>query len=124
MTTKDGLALIASPARLSRELLRRQVKCLTEDGQTHNGPLSLEELGRMSLRDMSALQAGAGKHGRRGRAACRGRHGQTGAKRWAGLKQLDACLLALVRLSGMGLAGCACPCLCPALFLCLKPYNP
>lgn len=59
VTTKDGLALIASPARLSRELLRRQVKCLTEDGQTHNGPLSLEELGRMSLRDMSALQAGA-----------------------------------------------------------------
>ena len=39
VTTKDGLALIASPARLSQELLRRQVKCLTEDGRTHNGPL-------------------------------------------------------------------------------------
>ncbi len=54
--TKDGLALIASPSRLSTELLRRQVKCLTEDGQTHNGPLSLEELGRLSLRDMAAIQ--------------------------------------------------------------------
>lgn len=57
VTTKDGLALIASPSRLSTELLRRQVKCLTEDGQTHNGPLSLEELGRLSLRDMAAVQA-------------------------------------------------------------------
>ena len=59
VTTKDGLALIASPARLSQELLRRQVKCLTEDGRTHNGPLGLEELGRLSLRDIAAVQAGA-----------------------------------------------------------------
>ncbi len=59
VTTKDGLALITSPARLSRELLRRQVKCLTEDGRTHSGPLGLEELGRLSLRDIAAVQAGA-----------------------------------------------------------------
>lgn len=59
VTTKDGLTLIASPARLSQELLRRQVKCLTEDGRTHNGPLGLEELGRLSLRDIAAVQAGA-----------------------------------------------------------------
>ena len=59
VTTKDGLALVASPARLARELLRRQVKCLAEDGLTHNGPLGLEELGRLSLRDIAAVQAGA-----------------------------------------------------------------
>lgn len=57
VSTKNGLALIASPSRLAQELLRRQVKCLTENGQTHNGPLSLEELGRLSLRDMAAVQA-------------------------------------------------------------------
>ena len=59
VSTKDGLALVTSPSRLSQELLRRQVKCLTEDGQTHNGPLSLEELDQMSLRDMAAVQSGA-----------------------------------------------------------------
>lgn len=84
VTTKDGLALIASPARLSQELLRRQVKCLTEDGRTHNGPLGLEELGRPVPARYRRGAGRGGKHGRGGRPARRGRHGQAGAKLWRG----------------------------------------
>lgn len=59
VAAKDGLALVSSPARMGMELLRRQIKCLTEDGQTHNGPLGPDELGRLSVRDLSAVQAAA-----------------------------------------------------------------
>lgn len=57
--TKDGVALVSSPARMGQELMRRQIERLEEGGQTHNGPLSLEELGRLSLRDLAAVQAAA-----------------------------------------------------------------
>lgn len=55
--TKDGVALVSSPARMGQELMRRQIDRLEEGGQTHNGPLSLEELGRLSMRDLAAVQA-------------------------------------------------------------------
>lgn len=57
---KDGtLSLVMSPARMGREALRRQVARLEgEGGQTFEGPLGVEELGRLSGRDLAALQAG------------------------------------------------------------------
>lgn len=57
---RDGtLSLVLSPARMGREVLRRQIAHLkTEGGETFDGPLGVEELGRMSGRDLAALQAG------------------------------------------------------------------
>lgn len=57
---KDGtLSLVMSPARMGREALRRQVSSLEgESGETFDGPLAVEELGRLSGRDLAALQAG------------------------------------------------------------------
>ncbi|WP_299733986.1 phage tail assembly protein [uncultured Endozoicomonas sp.] len=51
--TPDGYQLVSSPARMGLELLRRQVKKLG----VMNGPLSLEDLRRLSSDDLSLLQA-------------------------------------------------------------------
>jgi phage FluMu protein gp41 len=58
---RDGtLALVGSPARMGREILRRRVACLRGDGgQKHQGPLSLTELDRMSPEDFKAVQDAA-----------------------------------------------------------------
>ena len=58
---KDGtLSLVMSPARMGREALRRQIaKLEAEDGQQYDGPLSVEELARLSSRDLAAVQTGA-----------------------------------------------------------------
>ncbi len=58
---KDGtLSLVMSPARMGREALRRQItKLEAEDGQQYDGPLSVEELARLSGRDLAAVQTGA-----------------------------------------------------------------
>lgn len=57
---KDGtLSLVMSPARMGREALRRQIARLEgESGESYDGPLSVEELSRLSGRDLAALQAG------------------------------------------------------------------
>ncbi len=57
---KDGsLSLVMSPARMGREALRRQVLRLTsEAGESLDGPLGIAELGRLSGRDLAAIQAG------------------------------------------------------------------
>ena len=53
---RDGaLSLVMSPARMGREALRRQEG---ESGESYDGPLSVEELSRLSGRDLAALQAG------------------------------------------------------------------
>lgn len=54
--SKGGIALVSSPARMGTELLRRQVLSLHGDGPMHNGPLSTEELGRLTMRDFDALR--------------------------------------------------------------------
>lgn len=41
------------------ELLRRQVKRLRGGDSTHNGPLSVEELGRLSIADFERLRLAA-----------------------------------------------------------------
>lgn len=56
VTTGGTVALVSSPARMGVELLRRQIARLTENDATHNGPLSRDELGRLSMRDLTALQ--------------------------------------------------------------------
>lgn len=57
---RDGtLSLVMSPARMGREALRRQIARLENDcGEVFDGPLGVEELGRVSGRDLAALQAG------------------------------------------------------------------
>jgi phage FluMu protein gp41 len=58
---RDGaLALVGSPARMGRELLRRRIACLYgETGQKHHGPLAVAELDRMSPEDFKAVQDAA-----------------------------------------------------------------
>ncbi|MDR1946595.1 MAG: hypothetical protein LBQ51_05455 [Desulfovibrio sp.] len=58
---RDGtLALIGSPARMGRELLRRRIACLySAEGQRHQGPVSDVELSRMSPEDFKAVQDAA-----------------------------------------------------------------
>lgn len=57
---KDGsLSLVMSPARMGREALRRQVARLEgAGGESFEGPLDVEALGRLSGRDLASLQAG------------------------------------------------------------------
>lgn len=57
---RDGtLSLVMSPARMGREALRRQVARLEgESGETFDGPLAVEDLGRCTGSDLAALQAG------------------------------------------------------------------
>lgn len=57
---KDGsLSLVMSPARMGREALRRQVlRLIAENGESLDGPLGMVELGRLSGRDLAAIQAG------------------------------------------------------------------
>lgn len=59
-TKNGGMALVMSPIRMARESLRRQVSSLTNaEGVTHNGPLSGEELGRLTTADLHRLQQAA-----------------------------------------------------------------
>ena len=51
--------MVSSPARMGIELLRRQVKRLRGGDSTHNGPLSVEELGRLSIADFERLRLAA-----------------------------------------------------------------
>lgn len=54
-----NVLLVGSPARMGVELLRRQVKHLEEDGAAYQGPLSVDDLGRLSVRDLDRLRAAA-----------------------------------------------------------------
>lgn len=54
--SRDAVTLVSSPARMGIELLRRQVKRLRGGDSTHNGPLSVEELGRLSIADFERLR--------------------------------------------------------------------
>ena len=42
---------------MGAELLRRQIKSLEGGDAPYQGPLSLDELGRLSVRDLDRLQA-------------------------------------------------------------------
>ena len=57
--SRDAVTLVSSPARMGIELLRRQVKRLRGGDSTHNGPLSVEELGRLSIADFERLRLAA-----------------------------------------------------------------
>lgn len=58
-TATGELALVTSPARMGREMLRRQVARLEDDnGGTFNGPLEPEDMVRLTVTDLSALQMG------------------------------------------------------------------
>jgi phage FluMu protein gp41 len=57
--TKDGAALVSSPALIGRETLRRQIARLEGPvGQKHDGPLSVAELGLFHPLDVEAIHAG------------------------------------------------------------------
>ena len=53
----EKVLLVGSPARMGAELLRRQIKSLEGGDAPYQGPLSLDELGRLSVRDLDRLQA-------------------------------------------------------------------
>lgn len=55
--TPDGYDLVASPALVATNTLRRQIVRIGE----HKGPLTLEELKRFSATDLSLLQEEAKK---------------------------------------------------------------
>ena len=56
VATGKELSLIASPAAMGRETLRRQIARLeTADGKKHDGPLSLEELRRLHPVDVEII---------------------------------------------------------------------
>lgn len=58
-TPTGDLALVSSPARMGREMLRRQVARLEDDnGGKFDGPLEPEDMARLTVTDMSALQMG------------------------------------------------------------------
>ena len=58
-TPTGDFALVSSPARMGREMLRRQVARLEDDnGGTFNGPLEPEDMARLTVTDLSALQMG------------------------------------------------------------------
>lgn len=60
VSTATGLELVSSPARMGAELLRRQVLRLEGDSQEKlDGPLDMEQLGRLSAKDLDNLQFAA-----------------------------------------------------------------
>ena len=60
-TPTGDLALVSSPARMGREMLRRQVARLKDDnGGKFDGPLEPEDMARLTVTDLRALQMGVG----------------------------------------------------------------
>lgn len=58
-TPIGDLALVSSPARMGREMLRRQVARLEDDkGGKFDGPLEPEDMARLTVTDLRALQMG------------------------------------------------------------------
>jgi len=58
-TPTGDLALVSSPARMGREMLRRQVARLEDDnGGKFDGPLEPEDMARLTVTDLRALQMG------------------------------------------------------------------
>lgn len=58
-TLTGDLALVSSPARMGREMLRRQVARLEDDkGGKFDGPLEPEDMARLTVTDLRALQMG------------------------------------------------------------------
>ena len=80
-TATGELALVTSPARMGQEMLRRQVARLEDDnGGKFDGPLQPQDMARLSIADLRALQVGVAildvqvekaveAMGKRGRAA-------------------------------------------------------
>lgn len=60
VTVSGGtVTLVSSPARMGIELLRRQIARLTDGSAVYHGPLSREELGRLSIPDLKTVQQAA-----------------------------------------------------------------
>lgn len=58
-TPTGDLALVSSPARMGREMLRRQVARLEDNnGGKFDGPLEPEDMARLTVTDLRALQMG------------------------------------------------------------------
>lgn len=58
-TATGELALVTSPARMGQEMLRRQVARLEDDnGGKFDGPLEPDDMARLTITDLRALQMG------------------------------------------------------------------
>ena len=58
-TATGELALVTSPARMGQEMLRRQVARLEDDnGGKFDGPLEPDDMARLTVTDLRALQMG------------------------------------------------------------------
>lgn len=58
-TATGELALVSSPARMGQEMLRRQVARMEDDnGGKFDGPLESDDMARLTITDLSALQMG------------------------------------------------------------------
>lgn len=58
-TATGDLALVSSPARMGQEMLRRQIARLEDDNDgKFDGPLEPEDMARLTVTDLSALQMG------------------------------------------------------------------
>ena len=58
-TATGELALVTSPARMGQEMLRRQVARLEDDnGGKFDGPLEPDDIARLTVTDLRALQMG------------------------------------------------------------------
>lgn len=58
-TPTGDFALVSSPARMGREMLRRQIARLEDDnGGKFHGPLEPEDMARLTVADLRTLQMG------------------------------------------------------------------